>query len=144
MAVEITGRYAGHLKVELRHGPSGMEIRTAAPVDNNGDGSSFSPTDLLAASLGACMVTVMGIYAQKNGIPFDGVEFRLEKHMRADPRRVDALPVTIRMPAALDDHQRKVLENVALTCPVHRSLLPEISKEVKFVYDVGAPEPAGV
>ena len=92
MAVEITGRYAGNLRVDLHHGPSGTEIRTAAPVDNNGDGSSFSPTDLLAASLGACMVTVMGIYAQKNGIPFDGVEFRLEKHMRADPRRVDRLP----------------------------------------------------
>ena len=71
MAVEITGRYAGGLKVDLRHGPSGAEIRTAAPVDNNGDGSSFSPTDLLAASLGTCMVTVMGIYAQKNGIPFE-------------------------------------------------------------------------
>lgn len=143
MAVEITGRYAGALKVDLRHGPSGTEMRTAAPLDNNGDGSSFSPTDLLAASLGACMVTVMGIYAQKNGIPFEGTEFRLEKHMRADPRRVDAIPVTIRMPAALDPHQRRVLENVALTCPVHRSLLPEIRKDVRFVYDVGAPEPAG-
>ena len=82
------------------------------------------------------MVTVMGIYAQKNGIPFEGAEFRLEKHMRADPRRVDALPVTIRMPAALDERQRRTLENVALTCPVHRSLLPEISKDVRFVYDV--------
>ena len=144
MAVEITGRYAGNLKVDVRHGPSGAELRTAAPVDNNGDGSSFSPTDLLAASLGACMVTVMSIYAQKNGIPFDGVEFRLEKHMRADPRRVDAIPVTIRMPAALDERQRTTLENVARTCPVHRSLLPEISKDVQFVYEVGAPEEAAV
>ncbi len=139
MAVEMTGRYAGGLTVKLRHGPSGTEIRTAAPVDNNGDGSSFSPTDLLAASLGACMVTVMGIYAQKNGIPFEGTEFRLEKHMRADPRRVDALPVTVRLPAALDPHQRAVLENVALTCPVYRSLLPEIRKDVQFVYDVERP-----
>ncbi len=138
MAVEITGRYAGSLKVDLHHGPSGAQMRTAAPVDNNGDGSSFSPTDLLAASLGACMVTVMGIYAQKNGISFEGAEFRLEKHMRADPRRVDRLPVTIRMPAALDDRQRKTLENVALTCPVSRSLLPDIEQDVKFVYDVEA------
>jgi uncharacterized OsmC-like protein len=142
MAVEITGRYAGGLKVDVRHGPSGAELRTAAPVDNNGDGSSFSPTDLLAASLGACMVTVMGIYAEKNGIPFHGVEFRLEKHMRADPRRVDALPVTLRMPAALDERQRTTLENVARTCPVHRSLLPEIRSDVQFVYDVGAPDEA--
>ncbi len=71
MAVEITGRYAGNLKVDLHHGPSGAEMRTAAPVDNNGDGSSFSPTDLLAASLGACMVTVIGIYAEKYGISLD-------------------------------------------------------------------------
>jgi len=144
MAVEITGRYAGNLKVELRHGPSGAEMRTSAPVDNNGDGSSFSPTDLLAASLGACMVTVMGIYAQKNGIPFEGAEFRLEKHMRADPRRIDRLPVTVRMPAALDERQRKTLENVALTCPVSRSLLPDVEQDIKFVYDVEAPEPAAV
>lgn len=140
MAVEITGRYAGNLKVDLRHGPSGAEVRTAAPVDNNGDGSSFSPTDLLAASLGACMVTVMAIHAQKNGIAFDGVEFRLEKHMRADPRRVDRLPVTIHMPAALDEKQRTVLERIALTCPVQRSLLPEIETDVRFVYDVEAAE----
>jgi putative redox protein len=143
MAVEITGRYAGGLKVDLRHGPSETELRTSAPVDNNGDGSSFSPTDLLAASLGACMVTVMGIYAQKNGIPFDGVEFRLEKHMRSDPRRVDRIPLTIRLPAGLDERQRKMLEHLALTCPVHRSLLPEIERDVKFVYDVEAPVEAG-
>ena len=143
MAVEITGRYAGDLKVEVSHGPSGAQLRTAAPVDNNGDGSSFSPTDLLAASLGACMVTVMAIYAQKNGIPFEGAEFRLEKHMRADPRRIDRLPVTLRMPAALDERQRQTLENVALTCPVHRSLLPEIEKDVQFVYDVEAPAGVG-
>ena len=141
MAVEITGRYAGGLKVDLRHGPSGTELRTAAPVDNNGDGSSFSPTDLLAASLGACMVTVMAIYAERNGISMEGTEFRLEKHMRADPRRVDMVPVTIRMPADLDERQRQTLENVARTCPVHRSLLPEIQREVRFVYDVGVEEP---
>ena len=135
MAVEITGRYAGGLKVGLRHGPSGAEIRTAAPVDNAGDGSSFSPTDLLAASLGACMVTVMAIYAERNGIPFEGASFSIEKHMRPDPRRVDALPVTLRLPAVLTEEQRRKLEHVALTCPVHRSLLPEIRKEVEFVYE---------
>lgn len=135
MAVEISGRYAGGLKVDLRHGPSGTSMRTAAPVDNAGDGSSFSPTDLLAASLGACMVTVMGIYAKKNGIDFDDVEFVLEKHMRADPRRVDAIPVTIRMPAALTEDERARLERAALTCPVHLSLLPDIRRDVTFVYE---------
>ena len=134
MAVEITGTYTGGLKLRLHHGPSGMEITTAAPVDNHGDGSSFSPTDLCAASLGACMLTVMGIVAERDGISFDGVSFRLEKHMRADPRRIDAIPVTIQMPAGLTSEQRKKLEHTALTCPVHRSLLPEITREVQFVY----------
>jgi uncharacterized OsmC-like protein len=134
MAVEMTGTYLGGLKMTLHHGPSGTEIRTAAPVDNNGDGSSFSPTDLCAVSLGACMVTVMGIVAQRDGIAFDGVSFSLEKHMRADPRRIDAIPVTIRMPAGLTPEQRSKLEHTARTCPVHRSLLPEITREVTFAY----------
>jgi putative redox protein len=134
MAVEITGTYTGGLKMTLRHGPSGTELGTAAPVDNLGDGSSFSPTDLLAASLGSCMVTTMAIVAQREGIPFEGATFVLEKHMRSDPRRVDAVPVKVRMPAGLDAAQRARLEHVARTCPVHRSLLPEIRREVEFVY----------
>lgn len=135
MAVEITGEYTGGLKTRLRHGPSGAELPTAAPVDNQGDGSSFSPTDLLAASLGACMVTTMAIVAGREGIPFEGAAFSLEKHMRSDPRRVDAVPVTIRLPASLTPEQREVLERAALGCPVHRSLLPEVRKDVEFVYE---------
>lgn len=149
MAVEITGTYAGNLKVALRHGPSGAEMTTAAPVDNNGDGSSFSPTDLVAAALGACMVTLMGIAAQKHGFAFGECSFVVEKHMRADPRRIDALPVTLRMPAGLTAQQRRLVEHAALTCPVHRSLLPEIRRDVQFVYpdelsasDEDAPEAA--
>ena len=135
MAVEITGEYTGNLKMALRHGPSGREIPTAAPVDNMGDGSSFSPTDLLAASLGSCMVTTMAIVAGREGIPFQGAGFVLEKHMRSDPRRVDAVPVKIRMPRGLSEEQRRKLENAARTCPVERSLLPEIRREVEFLYD---------
>src|SRR3954466_8737926 len=105
MAVEITGSYTGDLKMELPHGPSGMPLTTAAPRDNMGDGSSFSPTDLLAASLGSCMVTTMAVVARRNGIPFEHASFSLEKQMRADPRRVDAVPVTIRLPASLDPEQ---------------------------------------
>ena len=84
----MSGRYLGHLKVELEHGPSGAKITTAAPVDNQGDGSSFSPTDLCAASLGACMLTVMGIVAERDGIDFSTCRFTLEKHMQTDPRRI--------------------------------------------------------
>ena len=136
MAVEISGNYSGGLKMELRHGPSGTPMTTAAPRDNMGDGSSFSPTDLLAASLGSCMVTTMAIVAQREGIPFDRASFSLEKHMTPQPpRRVDAIPVTIRLPATLTEEQRKKLEDAARTCPVHRSLLPEIRREVEFIYE---------
>ncbi|HEX8244612.1 MAG TPA: OsmC family protein [Longimicrobium sp.] len=136
MAVEISGRYTGDLKMELRHGPSGMPLETAAPRDNLGDGSSFSPTDLLAASLGSCMVTTMAIVARREEIPFDRAEFVLQKHMTPQPpRRVDALPVTIRLPASLTPEQRARLEEAARTCPVHRSLLPEIRREVEFIYE---------
>ena len=135
MAVEITGTYTGELKMELRHGPSGTTLKTAAPRDNQGDGSSFSPTDLLAASLGACMVTTMAIVARREGIPFEGAEFTLEKHMRSDPRRVDSLPVTVRMPAGLTPEQRERLESVARTCPVERSLHPDVRRDFTFVYE---------
>lgn len=133
--IEITGRWLGNLAVELTHGPSGTTIRTAAPVDNNGDGSSFSPTDLCASSLGACMVTIMGIVAEREGIDLAGLELRVEKHMSSEgPRRIARLPVEIRMPGGLGPDQRLKLERGALTCPVHRSLSPEIEIPVRFVY----------
>jgi putative redox protein len=135
MAVEIFGEYAGRLGVRLTHGPSGAQLRTAAPVDNQGDGSSFSPTDLLATSLGACMITVMAILGERDGMPLEGLAFRVEKHMQADPRRVERLPVSIHMPRGLTARQRTMLERAALTCPVHLSLLPEIERAVEFVYD---------
>ena len=141
MAVEITGRYVGNLKVEMTHGPSGAVVRTAAPVDNNGDGSSFSPTDLTAASLGACMMTLIAIVGERDGLDLSGLSFRLEKHMVSDPRRIGAIPVTLRMPAGLTAPQRKKLENAALTCPVHKSLSPEIDKQVEFVYPDGPEAP---
>lgn len=134
MAVEITGHYQGNLNVALEHGPSGTRMSTAAPVDNNGDGSSFSPTDLVAAGLGACMVTLIAIVGERNGLDLSEVSFRLEKHMQADPRRIGSIPVSIQMPAGLDAGQRKKLERAALTCPVHKSLLEEIEKTVTFQY----------
>jgi uncharacterized OsmC-like protein len=135
MGVEISGSYTGNFKMELRHGPSQVTLGTAAPRDNQGDGSSFSPTDLLAASLGSCMVTTMALVARRNGIPFEHAGFVLEKQMRADPRRVDAVPVTLRLPASLTPEQRATLEEAARTCPVERSLLPEIRREITFVYE---------
>lgn len=120
--------------MELTHGPSGTTLRTAAPVDNMGDGSSFSPTDLLAAALGSCIVTTMGIFAQGEGIPFENAGFRVEKHMRSDPRRVDKLVVEVKMPEGLSDDQKTSLERIGRACPVDRSLLPDVRREITFLY----------
>jgi len=136
VAVEITGRYIGKLKTEMTHGPSGAVLRTAAPADNQGDGSSFSPTDLAAAALASCMVTTLAIVAERDGIDLSGVSFRVEKHMASDPRRIASLPVEIHLPASLAPAARQKLERAASTCPVHRSLAPELEKAVRFVYDV--------
>ena len=134
MAVEITGKYVGNLKTELTHGPSGAVLRTAAPVDNNGDGSSFSPTDLVATALAACMVTLISIVGEREGIDLTGLSVHVEKHMASNPRRIGNLPSRITMPAGLTPDQRKKLENAALTCPVHKSLHPDIEREVVFEY----------
>ena len=136
MAVEITGEYTGKLGTVLRHGPSGATLRTAAPVDNQGDGSSFSPTDLVAAALGACMLTIVGILAEREGVDLRGSHFRVEKHMQGEPRRIAALPITFHLPRTLTPDQRTKMERGALTCPVHRSLLEEIEKDIAFVYDI--------
>ncbi|MCB1037367.1 MAG: OsmC family protein [Acidobacteria bacterium] len=132
--VHIEGTYVGVLKTELLHGPSGARMVTAAPLDNEGDGSSFSPTDLVASALGACMMTILGIIARREGIDLTGASFRVEKHMQSSPRRIASLPVTLHLPGGLTVDQKTKLERGALTCPVHRSLLPEIDKPVTFVY----------
>jgi uncharacterized OsmC-like protein len=137
MAVEITGNYIGNLKVALTHGPSGTHLTTVPPVDNQGDGSSFSPTDLVATALGACMLSLISIVGERDGLDLTGLAFRAEKHMASDPRRVSRIPVTIQMPKGLTPPQRKKLENAALTCPVHKSLHPDMEKPVTFVYEDG-------
>ncbi|HET7275409.1 MAG TPA: OsmC family protein [Longimicrobiaceae bacterium] len=134
MAVEIRGKYLGNLGMELTHGPSGATLRTAAPVDNKGDGSSFSPTDLAAAALGSCIVTTMGIFAQGQGIAFEGASFRVEKHMTGSPRRIEKLVVEVQMPGNLSDAEREQLERIGRACPVDRSLLPEVVREISFNY----------
>jgi len=137
MSVEITGRYTGKLGTELRHGPSGTLLKTAAPVDNQGDGSSFSPTDLVAAAFASCIVTTMAIVAERDGIPFSEVTFRVEKHMVTQPRRIGALPVVIHMPAGLTPEQRQKLERIGHSCPVHKTLLDDVDKTITFVYPEG-------
>jgi uncharacterized OsmC-like protein len=134
VAVEISGRYLRPLKAELTHEPSGTTLRTAAPADNQGDGSSFSPTDLFAASLASCMVTTMAILAERDGIDLSGLTFRVTKHMKSDPRRMGALPVEIRMPPGIALTDRPKLERAAHTCPIKRSLGPDVEPSAVFIY----------
>ncbi len=131
--VNTSIRYDGGLRCTATHGPSGSEIRTDAPVDNHGRGEMFSPTDLVGAALGTCMATVMSIVAERNGIDLRGMEISVTKEMSKNaPRRIARLGTTLRVPVAADHPKRSLLENAALSCPVHQSLHPDIEKPVDF------------
>ena len=134
MSVEIKGEYEGDLRVKLIHGPSQSMIETDAPTDNNGKGARFSPTDMLVAALGSCMMTIMGIVAKRDGIKLEGVKFRGEKHMTENPRRIGKIVLEMFMPPGLTDEQRKKLEKFAYSCPVHQSLNKEIEQDIRFIY----------
>jgi len=133
--VKISVRYEGQLHCSVVHGPSGAKLATDAPVDNEGKGESFSPTDLVATALAACMATIMGIAAKRHSIPLEGMEISTTKEMSTDtPRRIVALKSKITVPLPGDHPQRKLLEAAALGCPVHHSLDPRIEKPVDFVW----------
>ncbi|RMH02332.1 MAG: OsmC family peroxiredoxin [Planctomycetota bacterium] len=135
MTVEIEIAYQGGLRCRAVHGPSGTTLLTDAPVDNCGRGESFSPTDLVATALGACMLTIMGIVAERHGIDLSGATVRVEKHMAAAPRRrIAALPVTIQVPGPIGEEDRRRLEYAARTCPVHASLGETIERPIRFVW----------
>ncbi len=119
----ISCRYGGGLRCSANHGPSGSLLDTDAPLDNQGKGERFSPTDLLATSLATCILTIMGIVAERHGWPLEGALARVEKTMAATgPRRVDRLEVWVSLPAALTDDQRRQLQRAAEACPVKRTL----------------------
>ncbi len=131
--VKIEINYEGGLRCAATHGPSGQELHTDAPVDNHGRGESFSPTDLVATALGSCMATIMGIVADRHKIDLRGMAIEVTKVMSAQaPRRIAKLETVIKVPLPSDHPQRVLLENAALTCPVHQSLHPEIEKPVDF------------
>jgi uncharacterized OsmC-like protein len=133
--VEISVRYEGDLRCSARHGPSGSTLVTDAPVDNHGKGESFSPTDLLAAALPSCMMTIMGIVAAREGIDLRGMTATTTKVMSTDaPRRIASLHTTITLPIAADHPHRAKLEQAAHTCPVHKSLRESIEADVTFMY----------
>jgi putative redox protein len=136
MTVKISATYKGKKKVELIHNDSGSKILTDAPRDNNGEGSTFSPTDLVAAAFGSCVLTTIAIVAERGGLLVEGMHMSVQKEMQQEPRRIGSLPLTVHLPESLLPHERQKLERAALSCPVHRSLHPEIAADVTFVYDV--------
>jgi hypothetical protein len=137
MSVEISGTYVGAKKVNLIHEPSGSVLITEAPKDNGGEGKSFSPTDLVGAAYGSCVMTTIAIVADRLGISVDGMKMRVSKVMQQDPRRIGELPLTVHLPKALSETDRQKLERAGLACPVHKSLHPDIKAPITFVYDVG-------
>ena len=134
--VEINTVYEGGLRCVAIHGPSGTTLITDPPVDNQGKGESFSPTDLVATALGSCMATIMGIFAERHSIDLRGMAVRVRKEMITAPvRRIGKLAVEIRVPLAKDHPHREALERTALSCPVHQSVHPDIAMPVEFVWE---------
>ena len=130
MAVKISASYIGDDKVELVHGPSGSKIVTDLPEDNGGRGRLFSPTDLAAASVASCVLSIMAKLAAREGIKFEGASFEIEKHMQQDPRRIARFTGVIKLPPGITDVQREKLRACIKACPVTRSLHPEIKMEI--------------
>ena len=133
--VRIQTEYQGDLHCTSVHTPSGTELATDAPVDNQGRGESFSPTDLTATSLGTCMLTTMGIVARTLNVDLTGATATVEKEMSSTPpRRINRLTVAIRVPRTTSPENQQRLENAAHTCPVKKSLHPDIETPIEFVW----------
>jgi len=133
--VTLSSTYEGGLRCRAVHGPSGTTLITDAPVDNHGKGESFSPTDLVATALGACMMTIMGIAAERHGLNLVGMKAETVKEMSKDmPRRIASLRTRLTIPLPADHPQRALLEQAAHTCPVHKSLSSEIDAAIEFVW----------
>jgi putative redox protein len=131
--VEVNIIYEGSLRCVATHGPSGMTLATDAPTDNMGKGESFSPTDLVGVALGTCMLTIMGIAAQKMNVDLRGTKVRVLKEMSASPpRRIGKLTVEFNIPTVLTPEQQEKLKNAAMTCPVHKSLHPDVQIPITF------------
>ena len=127
--------YQGDLRTQATHLQSGDIILTDAPKDNHGKGEAFSPTDLVATALGSCMLSIMGIIANRHEINILGTQVSIHKIMQANPRRIAAIEVTMHMPnVTYTPKERALLENAARTCPVALSLHPELEQKLSFVY----------
>lgn len=135
--VQIETRYLGDLHCKAEHLPSSNTLVTDAPKDNRGRGEAFSPTDLIATSLGTCIATILGIQAQDLDLDLEGLRVTVEKHMVEGPRRIARLPTHVWMPAALDEETQARLERAARGCPVHHSIHPDIDAPIVFHWPDG-------
>ena len=127
--------YIGGLRTEAQHLRSGNKIITDAPIDNQGKGEAFSPTDLVATALGSCMITIVGIAANNHHFNIDGTQIEITKVMASDPRRISEVIVDFTFPPNnYTEKQKKIIEVSALTCPVAKSLHPDLKQSVNFKY----------
>ena len=135
MTITIKTKYLGELRCESLHVKSGQVITTDAPLDNKGKGEAFSPTDLLAASLATCMLTIMGIAANNNSLNIDDATCEVTKVMNANPRKVAEIIIEFKFPQNnFSDLQKEILKNAAYSCPVALSLHPDLKKTVNFIW----------
>lgn len=136
MSVEISATYSGSLRCDATHGPSGIMLCTDAPTDNGGRGGSFSPTDLVATALGTCVLTILGLVAERHDVDLGEATVCVTKTMATDPvRRIGGLRTVVTIPtAAIPDDKRERFEAAARKCPVHQSLHPSIEAPIEFRY----------
>ena len=126
--------YKGGLRTKARHIQSGKSIVTDAPVDNQGKGEAFSPTDLVATALASCMLTIMGIVAERNSIELKGTTAEVEKIMGTMPRKISEIKIKILFNKNFDKRTKRKLESAALACPVSNSLNKNLEESIKFIY----------
>lgn len=126
--------YLGDLRTEATHVRSGNKIVTDAPVDNHGKGEFFSPTDLVAAALGSCMLTLMDQAAARMNIDLRGTRVEITKVMASDPRRIGEIVIDLYLPAQYGDKEKTILQRAAETCPVLRSLHPDLKQTITYHY----------
>jgi uncharacterized OsmC-like protein len=125
--------YTTNLRTKSTHILSGHTIITDAPPDNKGRGEAFSPTDLVATSLACCMLTIMGIAANEKGFSIDGTRASVTKVMYSDPRRIGEIHIDLEFPKnGYSGREKKIIENAAHTCPVAKSLHPELLQKIRF------------
>jgi len=126
--------YLGGLRTEAVHLGSGEKILTDAPVDNNGRGQAFSPTDLIASALASCMLTIMGIVGNRHNIDINGTTAEIDKIMSQNPRRIDEIRIRLIFKKPINESDRKRLERAAKECPVSASLHTDLKEKIEFIY----------